>query len=79
MKAEIMTFSPRLDGTSPPEKTDAAMLRSEGNAAGSFSGNGDKMIGKVLINLVVSHLVGIGYGGSRNLTTESDVIKLLVI
>jgi len=37
------------------------------------------MIGKVLIDSVVSHLAGIGHCGSRNLTTESDVIKLFVM
>jgi hypothetical protein len=37
------------------------------------------MIGKVLINSIVSHLVGIGHCGSRNLTAESDVIKLFVM
>ncbi len=30
------------------------------------------MIGKFLINSVISHLVGIGHCGSRNLTAESD-------
>jgi len=37
------------------------------------------MIGKVLINSVISHLAGIGHCGSRNLTAESDVIKLFVM
>ena len=37
------------------------------------------MIGKVLINSVISHLAGIGHCGSRNLTAESDVIKFLVM
>jgi hypothetical protein len=37
------------------------------------------MIGKVLINSIISHLASIGHCGSRNLSTESDVIKLLVM
>jgi hypothetical protein len=37
------------------------------------------VIGKVLINSMVSLLASIGHCGSRNLTTESDVIKLLVM
>ena len=41
--------------------------------------DGDKMICNVLINKVISLLVGIGQGGSRYLSAESDVIKLLVV
>ena len=44
-----------------------------------LSRNGDKMIGKVLINMAISLLAGIGQGGSRYLSAESDVIKLLVV
>jgi len=37
------------------------------------------MIGQVLVNSIISNFVGIGQGRSRNLTTESDMIKLLVM
>ena len=41
--------------------------------------DGDKMICNVLLNKVISLLVGIGQGGSRYLSAESDVIKLFVV
>ena len=44
-----------------------------------LSRNRDKMIGKVMINTVISLLVGIGQSGLRCLSAESYVIKLFVV